>query len=213
MEINISYFANYNKASNRKTIMRKLFFLICIVLAYVHSIYGQDIKKGSYKLPLAVKTNALYWLTTTPNLGLELGLTKKLTLDVSASYNPWEFSDNKKMKLWLIQPELRYWMSERFNGHFFGIHAHYAGYNVGGIKLFGLENYRYQGNLYGGGISYGYRWILGNRWSIEASVGMGYAHLDYDKYECEKCGSKIKSDTKNYWGPTKASVSFIYVIQ
>ncbi|MFV0418571.1 MAG: DUF3575 domain-containing protein [Dysgonomonas sp.] len=192
--------------------MRRLFFFICIVLTYAHT-YAQDSKKDSYLPSLALKSNALYWVATTPNIGIEFGLTQKLTLDVSLNYNPWKFSDNKKMKHWLIQPELRYWICERFNGHFFGVHTHYAGYNMGGIKLLGLENYRYQGNLFGGGISYGYHWILGNQWSVEASVGLGYAHLDYDKYECEKCGSKIKSDTNSYWGPTKASISIIYVIK
>lgn len=191
----------------------KRFFLICIVFAYVNTIYAQDGKKNDYLPSLVVKTNALYWATTTPNLGIEFGLSKKLTLDVSANYNPWGFSDNKKMKHWLVQPELRYWTCERFYGHFFGLHGHFAEYNVGGIKLFGLENYRYRGNLYGAGISYGYHWILGNQWSIEASVGVGYAHLDYDKYNCKKCDSKIKEDTNEYWGPTKASISFIYVIK
>ena len=51
---------------------------------------------------------------------------------------------------------------EKFNGHFLGVHAHYADYNVGGIKFLSknMENYRYQGNLYGAGLSYGYQWLL-----------------------------------------------------
>ena len=39
----------------------------------------------------AIKTNALYWATSTPNLGFEVGLAKKITLDVSGNYNPWKF--------------------------------------------------------------------------------------------------------------------------
>lgn len=193
--------------------MTKRLFLICIILAYVNIIQAQEEKKDPYLPVFALKTNALYLATTTPNLGLEFGLSKKFTLDISGNYNPWTFSDNKKLKHWLVQPELRYWTCERFNGHFFGIHGHYAEYNVGGIKQLGLKDYRYQGNLYGGGISYGHHWILGNHWSIEAEIGVGYAHLDYDKYRCEKCGTKIKEDTKDYWGPTKVAISFIYVIK
>ncbi|MBK5723127.1 DUF3575 domain-containing protein, partial [Dysgonomonas sp. Marseille-P4677] len=37
-------------------------------------------------------------------------------------------------------------------------------------------------------------------------------HFKYDKYPCAECGSKIKSDSKNYWGPTKVGISFIYFI-
>ena len=67
---------------------------------------------------VAVKTNALYWATSTPNLGFEVGLAKKITLDVSGNYNPWKFGNDCQIKHWLVQPELRYWLHERFNGHF-----------------------------------------------------------------------------------------------
>lgn len=193
--------------------MTKRLFLICIVLTCMNIIHAQNEQKQLNLPSFAIKTNALYWATTTPNLGIELGLSKKVTLDISGNYNPWNFGDNKKLKHWLIQPELRYWLCERFNGHFFGLHGHYAEYNVANIKALGLENYRYEGSLYGGGISYGYHWILNNRWSIEATVGVGYAYLDYDKYKCETCGTKLKEDTKNYWGPTKAGINIIYIIK
>lgn len=174
----------------------------------------------------AVKTNLLYDATSTLNLGFEFGLSKKWTLDVSGNYNPWTFSANRKMKHWLVQPEARYWLCEKFNGHFFGIHAHGGQYNWGGMlpwgfkngKMFGIESrqmseHRFQGWLAGAGISYGYQWILSNRWSLEASLGVGYAYLDYGKYKCEKCGEKIKDEHRNYFGPTKAAISIIYIIK
>ncbi|WP_029902099.1 DUF3575 domain-containing protein [Prevotella sp. 10(H)] len=193
--------------------MIKRLLFTCIVLAFVSVLHAQEERKHPYLPTFALKTNALYWATTTPNLGFEIGLSEKFTLDISGNYNPWTFSDNKKLKHWLVQPELRYWTCERFNGHFFGLHGHYAEYNVGGIKQLGLSHRRYEGNLWGAGISYGYHWILGNHWSIEATIGVGYAHLDYDKYGCGHCAAKIKDDTKNYWGPTKAGLSIIYVIK
>lgn len=55
---------------------------------------------------VALKTNGLYWLATTPNLGLEVALSRKVTLDLSAAYNPWTFKDDKKMRFWLAQPEV-----------------------------------------------------------------------------------------------------------
>lgn len=188
-----------------------------IALLFSTSIYGQKV---------AVKTNLLYDATSTLNLGFEFGLSKKWTLDVSGNYNPWEFGENRKMKHWMVQPEMRYWLCEKFNGHFFGLHAHGAQYNWGGMlpwgfkngKMFGIENrnimeHRYEGWLVGTGLSYGYQWILGKRWSLEASLGIGYAYLDYAKYKCEKCGEKIGNGHKNYFGPTKAAVSIIYIIK
>lgn len=175
----------------------------------------------------AVKTNLLYDATSTFNLGTEFALGEKTTLDISGNYNPWTFSDNRKMKHYLVQPEFRMWTCSRFSGGFWGIHAHYGGYNWGGMlpwgfnsgKMFGaIENptilhHRYQGWLAGAGIGYGYHWILGNRWGIEAEIGAGYAYLQYDKYPCEKCGRIEGSESKHYFGPTKASVSLIFMIK
>lgn len=162
---------------------------------------------------IAAKSNLLYDLTTTINLGVEFSLSNRFTLELSGNYNPWQFSGNKKMKHFLVQPEVRYWTCEKFYSHFFGLHAHYAGYNVGGIGMLGIKDRRYQGTAIGMGISYGYHLILSPRWSIEATIGVGYAYLDYDKYKPEKCGDLVKSSRKNYWGPTKIGISLIYIIR
>ncbi|WP_394337216.1 DUF3575 domain-containing protein [Dysgonomonas alginatilytica] len=191
---------------------KRLLFLSLILIIAINT-YGQSEKSDYYAPTWALKTNALYLATTTLNIGVEMGLSKKLTLDVSGNYNPWNLGSNKKLKHFLVQPELRYWLCERFNGHFFGLHAHYGQFNVGGISMLGLDKYRYEGDLYGAGISYGYHWILNKRWSIEATIGLGYAYLDYSKFDCGECGSKIKDDTRHYWGPTKAGISLIYILK
>ena len=193
--------------------MKTIKFLLLAVLMLTCAIGMHGQEKNYYMPKFAIKTNALYWATTTANLGFEVGLSKKLTLDVSGNYNPWEFSNNKQIKHWLVQPELRYWLCERFYGHFFGLHAHYAEANVSNLNIFGLGDYRYQGNIYGAGISYGYQWILNKRWSMEATVSVGYARLNFDKYNCGTCGSKIGKEHKNYFGPTKIALSIIYVIK
>lgn len=162
---------------------------------------------------IGVKTNLLYDVTTTLNLGVEFALSSKVTFDLSANYNPWDFSENRQLKHWMVQPEARYWLCEKFNGHFFGFHAHAGEFNMGGIKLLGMEKHRYEGFAFGAGVSYGYQWILNNRWNIEASLGFGYMNLDYDKYHCEKCGEKIGEMTKHFIGPTKAAISLIYIIK
>ena len=167
---------------------------------------------------IALKSNLLYNITTTINLGLEFNLARKWTLDVPVNYNPWKPDDGKRLRHWGIQPELRYWFCESFNRTFIGLHGHYADFNVGGWPdwFFISENMqrnRYQGHLYGGGISVGHSWILKKRWSIEAALGFGYARIVYEKYPCAECGTKLKDTSKNYFGPTKASVSLIYIIK
>lgn len=183
------------------------------------SIHAQNRRTDIPSTPrFALKTNAMYWATTTPNLGFEVGLGKKLTLDVLGGYNPFTFGDNKKLKHWLVQPELRRWMCEKFNGHFLGVHLHGGMFNVGGVKLpFGafpaLETYRYEGEFYGGGVGYGYHWILGNRWSLEAEIGVGVTRVHYDKYDCPKCGEWLGKDKKTYLSVTRAALSIIYIIK
>lgn len=167
---------------------------------------------------LAIKTNLLYNLTTTMNLGGEIKLSDYLTFDLSLSYNPWTFSGNRKFKHISVQPEIRYWIYEPYNGHFLGVNLLYSNFNVGNIKLPlnilpGLNDYRHRGDAYGLGLSYGYQWILSPRWNFEATFGFGYLYLDYSRYECHTCGKKIDEKKDHYFGSTKAGISLIYIIK
>lgn len=167
----------------------------------------------------AVKTNALYWATTTPNLAFEQKVGRKWTAELAVGYNPFTFSDNKKLKHIAIQPETRYWLCSPFEGHFFGLHAIYSHYNAGGIKMpFGLfknlRDYRFQGDMGAVGLGYGYSWMLpGNHWSIEAEIGLGVGITKYGKYECATCGSKVADEKKTFFMPTKAALSVVYNIR
>lgn len=174
---------------------KTLFCLACMMCLFTSKICGQDI---------ALKTNTLIWATTTPNVGLEVALSPKYTLELAGAYNPWTFKDDKKMRFWLAQPELKYWFCEKFEGHFVGVHLHGAQY------FGGFDEKRYDGYLAGGGFTYGYDWILSPRWNLEAAIGIGYARLWYKespRTPCEKCH---EDKVKNYFGPTKAAISLIY---
>ncbi|MDR2919892.1 MAG: DUF3575 domain-containing protein [Tannerella sp.] len=171
-----------------------------------------------YSQHIALKNNLVYDATLTPNLSLEIALAKKITLDLGFGYNPFEFSDGKQFKHWLAQPELRFWMCEKFNGTFFGIHAHGGEFNVANLDLpfdfmQQLKDHRYEGYFYGGGVSIGHEWVLAKHWNLEASIGGGYARVEYDKYECGDCGAKLKSDHYNYFGVTRATLSIIYIFR
>ena len=168
-----------------------------------------------------IKTNLLYGAATlTPNLGGEIGLGKKTTLEFSGGINKWNqdgsFEDNKKLVHWFLKPEFRYWLCERFNGHFFGLHAFYGQYNIGGydIPIVDFEKeFRYEGDAIGGGISYGYHWIWGKRWGMEFNIGVGVAYLDYTKSDCDKCSPPLGEYTKTYFGPTSAGIKLVYLIK
>lgn len=166
-----------------------------------------------------IKTNLLYWATTTPNLGVEVATGKKHTAQVFFGLNPWEQSggDHSSLRHWMVMPEYRYWFNHNFEGWFLGGHALGGQYNIGGVKfpfglLKGLRDHRYEGWYAGGGITAGKQWILSRHWNLETSIALGYIHTKYDKFECGTCGEKLKSAHKNYVGPTKVALSLIYLI-
>ncbi len=189
--------------------LKKILFVLTVTLLFSSTIVAQKV---------AVKTNLLYGGTATPNLQLEFGLSKKSTLDVGGGLNWFDFSDNKKFKHLLVQPEYRYWFCESFNGHFLGVHAHGAQFNVGNWdipvgRLDTFKDRRYEGHLFGGGLSWGYQWVVSPRWNIEVNLGGGYARIDYTKYCGKECGSPISSGKHNYWGVTRAGLSIVYFIK
>ena len=154
---------------------------------------------------VALKTNALYWATTSTNLSAEVGVAPKWTVELAGAYNPWTFKDDKKMKFWLVQPEAKYWFCERFEGHFVGVHLH-------GAQFFGgFGPKRFDGYLAGGGFSYGYDWILAPHCNLEAEIGIGYAHLWYDESDRIPCLKNKEHKHRNYVGPTRAAVTFSYI--
>ncbi len=177
---------------------------------------------------VAVKTNLLYDATTTPNLGLEVGVGPRSTINLVYGLNAWSFDSDshsvRKAKHWLLMPEYRWWTCSRFNGHFIGVHAMGGQYNAANVNLpipgffFGGDNLtrevrdsRYHGYYVGGGFTYGYQWILGRHWNLEAEVGVGYVYTHFDKFACGECGGKLRTGDSNYAGITKLGLSFIYL--
>ena len=169
-----------------------------------------------------IRSNALYWFTTTPNAGLEFRLGEQTSLSADFGYNAFNFpasvgakgaASNPKIHHWLLQPEFKYWFCSVFERGYVGFHGLYGHYNAGGLKFIPfMSETRYRGWAAGGGFSYGYQWALGGRWGVEASLGAGYLYLSYDKYNCGSCGRHQGSYHRHYIGPTKAAVTFIYFI-
>lgn len=200
--------------------IKRFTILSSLLCASLCSLFSQQPQDSSHTIShtervprFSIKSNLLYDATGSFNLGAELRLSDKLSLDVPVNYNPWTFSDNRKFKHILIQPELRLWTKESFSGHFFGLHAHYAYYNVGNPpKPFSdyIRAHRFEGWLAGAGVSYGYRHNFSRHWAMEVTLGVGYVHMNYDKYSCVSCGEKIGSGVKNFVGPTKAALNLVY---
>lgn len=193
--------------------MKKLLLILslCVTFGFAETAQAQK---------WAVKTNLLYDATTSMNLGVEFALAEKWTFDLSGNWNPWTFSDNMKWKHWLVQPEVRYWTCKRLGGHFLAGHLWGGQYNAGnidglpdflGTNFSNLADRRYEGWFVGAGVGYGYAWMLGKHWNLEAEIGVGYAYTRYDVFRCPRCGSNLGSGDHHYFGPTKASINLVFV--
>ena len=206
--------------------IKQIFLILLPLLCTVTDLYSQRITPmyecgyipGRKSIPnLAIKSNILYDLVASFNLGVEMRTSDYITLDVSANYNPLTFTRNKKFKHVLVQPEIRYWVNEAFNRHFIGTHLLYTSYNIGNdylaLRFFSsLKNNRYQGHGFGAGVSYGYQWILSPNFNFELSLGLGYIYFDYSKFEKKPHGAKVGSGKRHYIGPTRLGFSLIYVL-
>jgi hypothetical protein len=183
-----------------------------------------------------LKTNLLWaGATLTPNLGFEIGLGKRSSIDLLGGYNKWgnlwdygtegaAFDNNnlykRKLDHTFAKAEYRYWLKERFRGHFFGAGAFWADYLAGELDLPLLfeKEYEYDGFVYGAGLTWGWLW----RWSpivaMEFSLSGGVAFFEYDRGLIE-AGSEgyrlieVYRYKKTYLGPTGAGIKLVFTIK
>lgn len=188
-----------------------LIFIVLVLGGRISQVHAQD---------WAIKTNLISDATATVNIGTEIGVAPKWTIDISGSYNNWSKNDSVKWKHAFIQPEARYWFCDRFSRHFIGAHLIGGAFNLGNIQnnisILGtdfsvLSQKRYQGYAYGAGVVYGFAFMLSKSVNLELELGVGYAYLDYDIFNCSGCGRKVGKDNHHYVGPTKAALNLVFV--
>lgn len=187
-----------------------------------------------------LKTNLAGWATTTANVGVEVGLSRRSTLSAMGYLNPWDFSGDRHFYLWSVQPEYRYyWFCGKFNGHFVGVHALGGQYNAKNV------NFPLQSLTWGGTYARNDRFPASDHeggwpdlkgknsgrhvegWYIGAGVSYGYQWLLSRHWNFEgsvgvgyvyspmkyygRCRQCINKRRLNYAGPTNAQLSLIYI--
>ena len=165
------------------------------------------LKRGVKRNYSALKTNLATWAASCINLAYETQIGKHFSIDIPLMWSSWDISKSHALRIIGTQPEFRYWLTTPGRGHFFGLHAHAARYNLK------WNDTRYQDTnrpLLGGGISYGYLLPFNETWGMEFNIGAGYANTRYNLYHNTNNGACFDTRTLNYWGITRIGLSFIY---
>lgn len=165
---------------------------------------------------LYVKTNALGLGLAIANAAFEIDLCKHWSFNLPVYYSAWDyFSETIKFRTLAVQPEIRYWFSEKNlsnDGWYLGAHFGLAYYNIATDGEYRTQDHDGTSPALGGGLAVGYRLPISknNRWKMEFSIGAGAYKLHHDKFRNYLGGLLVNTEKKTYIGIDQASVSFSY---
>lgn len=160
---------------------------------------------------IAITTNLLEDAFLTPNIGIDVIVADKqsLTFDTSiAPFKATEFIHNKCMTL---RAGYKYWFEQALYGHFVGLDA------VATSSDIRLGNFSSRDQYIGLGVGYGYSFIVGKRFNIIPSVGLGVAYgKNYEGYDMMgESGIGVEAVATPAIRPilTRFAVTFQYVLR
>lgn len=154
---------------------------------------------------VAVKTNALAWLTASPNAELECVVGQHLSLNLGVAANPLSL-DKYRTTFVHVQPELRYWVNRPMVSHFVGVTGFLNNYRLR------WKAHERQGDAVAAGLTYGYAWPLNDHWNVEATLGVGVLHYRQYKWTSPAERPLELNDKQTVLAPVKLGVSFVYVL-
>lgn len=166
-----------------------------------------------------LRTNLLPWLSGSPGIGADISWNSRYLLAVDGNYGDWDINDdNRCIRHSSIGIELRRYLSngtsmwanphgDAYRGMYLGVDGRYHLLNS---NLFRTGK---EGNLVTAGLVVGYTFRLQGRWTIDAGIGCGYIHKDYNTYEWYApagMNRRTGSVNKGVLGLTNLSVALVY---
>lgn len=157
----------------------------------------------------AVSTDLAGWAAGNINVAVDVNVNLHNSVNIPVSFNPFKFS-NTQWRHVVVQPGWRYWMIERYIGHFVSPSLFFANYELGHGQRY------FRGNAYGVGFSWGYSILLNTRWNFLVEVGAGliytpYTERKYAKYIGEFDDEYTYRHHRLMLLPTKLNLSFSYL--
>lgn len=170
-------------------------------------------KKCKKPLSFALKNNLIYDLILAPNIEVEFPINN---WSINLEYQfPWYVNNSKHFcyQVLLSSLEGRYWFNKKsehkpLTGYFMGLYV--------GMGLFDLQNGEKgtQGDInFLCGISGGYSKSIYKNFNLEFSLSLGYFNSNkINYYAYEELLIKKNESKFSYFGPTKAKVSLVWII-
>lgn len=162
-----------------------------------------------------LRTNLLTWAVGSPGLGVSLGIGPCWQVGIDGSYGNWNVSHRSTaIRISTAGAEARRYLQpatedkNACRGIYLGLDTRYTHFNHR------LTDIGREGDLITAGILVGYTFCLGHpRWSLDASLGCGYIHRNYERYTWYEPAQDFRyldTRTRNGFGLTNLSVSIAY---
>ena len=194
-------------------IAKRILLTLLVVISMVDLLPAQEVKSDiclHTASPLTLKTNLLYDALLSPSIEVEYRMNNRWSLNTDYAIAWWSNkSKHKYYQLMQLSPEMRYWFNpnQYWRGHYIGAFL--------GAGYYDLENGArgYKGEYVMAGFSYGYMFPIGKQLSMEAGIGIGYLHTEYEEY-IPLHGHYVYQQTSRtgYIGPVKAKLTLVWRI-
>lgn len=184
--------------------MRSLFKVYCLLsLLVLSGVAAPSVAAQK----IALKTNALEWLTTSPNIAVEARISQRMTIQLGVSGCPFDkYFGDLSLKNYRVDPEIRYWFNRPMARHFIALSATATAFTLR------HKDRHFKGDAVGIGVSYGYALVLNDHWNMEVEAGVGLAHVNAFDYHGD-----VQPLHKNYSKylpvPIRLGLSFSYIFK
>lgn len=172
----------------------------------------------------AIKVNAPFLLAGCPNIGAEATVSKNISISGDIMWLPYLFKENEEVFRSLqVSAEVRYYTNPKYyynndmyDGFYLGPYLMWGDFNVGLMTDSQKEekNFRREGWGVSSGLSVGYKFYLTNRIKLDLNLGLGYAFMQYEKYQLggQWVDYPMRKDTSHWIGPTRFGISVVYAL-
>lgn len=200
--------------------MKRLFLATALILLSWSASAGPDniraYTPSDNHSNFSIKTNLLYDAVLVPNIGVEANIYNNFTAYADFLYAGWNMpSKHFYWDLYGVQIGIRKYLGRAsrkrlFTGHHIGLYGQALAYDLQA----GYIGQQTPGINMGGGIDYGYSFPIAPNMNVDVEIGFGYLGGKYYEYVVWDDHYTWRGTVNRAWfGPTKASVSLIWLIK